>query len=208
MNGGNSVNVVDFETECAHAAQIGYMRISTDDQSHQLQEDALIAAGCTRIFADTASGARSDRPGLADALSYLRKGDTLVAFRLDRLGRSLPHLLNLVAELENRGIGLRSLCEAIDTTTPSGRLTLQIFGAISEFERNLLRERVAAGVKAARKRGRVGGRPRSVSAAMGKAILAMKGHGCTTSEILEAQPISRATLFRFLRDQRKISGNP
>jgi DNA invertase Pin-like site-specific DNA recombinase len=115
--------------------QIGYARVSTEDQTLDLQRDALTAAGCGQIFTDTRSGARSDRPGLAQALAYVRPADTLVVWRLDRLGRSLPHLIETITALEGRGIGFRSLTEAIDTTSSGGKLIFHIFGALAEFER-------------------------------------------------------------------------
>src|SRR5579883_1047101 len=139
--------------------QIGYARISTGDQTLALQEDALRKAGCERLFQDIASGARAERPGLAKALEQLRAGDTLVVWRLDRLGRSLQHLLATLTDLDKRGIGFKSLTENIDTTTPGGRLVFHIFGSIAEFERDLIRERTNAGLNAARARGHKGGRP-------------------------------------------------
>src|SRR5450631_26922 len=130
---------------------VGYARISTAEQTLDLQQDALKAAGCERFFTDTASGSVSDRPGLTETLSFLRDGqDTLVVWRLDRLGRSLRHLIDTVSQLEERGVGFRSLTESIDTTTPSGRLVFHVFGALAEFERELVRERTRAGLDAAR----------------------------------------------------------
>jgi DNA invertase Pin-like site-specific DNA recombinase len=120
---------------------IGYARVSTTEQTLHLQQDALTKAGCSKIFTDTASGAKTERIGLDEALSYVRKGDTLVVWRLDRLGRSLPHLITTMTELEERGIGFKSLTENIDTTTSGGKLIFHIFGALAEFERNLIRER-------------------------------------------------------------------
>lgn len=140
--------------------QIGYARVSTDDQTLDLQLDALTKAGCDRIFRDTFSGGKADRPGLREALDHLRAGDTLVVWRLDRLGRSLGHLIMTMTALEQRGIGFRSLTEAIDTTTSGGKLIFHIFGALAEFERDLIRERTNAGLVAARARGRTGGRPK------------------------------------------------
>src|SRR3712207_6335019 len=140
--------------------QIGYARISTDDQTLDLQRDALAKAGCDQLFTDTMSGATADRPGLAEALAYTRPGDTLVVWRLDRLGRSLRHLIETVTDLEQRGVGFKSLTEAIDTTSPGGKLIFHIFGALAEFERDLIRERTRAGLVAARTRGRTGGRPK------------------------------------------------
>ena len=137
----------------------GYARVSTLDQNPELQLDALTAARCGRIFEDRASGARSDRPGLAEALGRMRKGDTLVVRRLDRPGRSLQQLVATVRELEGRGFGFRSLTEGIDTTTASGTLVFHVFGALARFERDLIRERTMAGLAAARARGRRGGRP-------------------------------------------------
>src|ERR1700736_1608001 len=140
---------------------IGYARVSTADQNLDLQRDALKKAGSKRVFSDQMSGARADRPGLAEALSHARQGDALVVWRLDRLGRSLPNLIEVVAELERRGVGFKSLTESIDTTTTGGKLIFHIFGALAEFERNLIRERTNAGLAAARARGRVGGRPKA-----------------------------------------------
>ena len=139
-------------------ALIGYARVSTAEQNTALQTDALRNAGCERVFEDTASGAKSDRPGLAAALAYLRDGDVLAVWRLDRLGRSLPHLIETIGALEARGVGFRSLTESIDTTTPGGRLIFHVFGALGQFERDLIRERTKAGLSAAAARGRKGGR--------------------------------------------------
>ena len=139
---------------------IGYARVSTSEQDLALQLDALHAAGAARIFEDRGvSGAKTDRPGLNQALAFLRDGDTLVVWKLDRLGRSMTHLLAAVADLEARGIGFRSLTEQIDTTTPTGRLVFHVFGALGQFERDLIRERTNAGLAAAAARGRRGGRP-------------------------------------------------
>ncbi len=139
-------------------ALMGYARVSTAEQNTALQTDALRKAGCERIFEDMASGAKADRPGLADALAYLRDGDVLAVWRLDRLGRSMPHLIETVGRLEARGVGFRSLTENIDTTTPVGRLIFHVFGALGQFERDLIRERTKAGLSAAAARGRKGGR--------------------------------------------------
>lgn len=140
---------------------VGYARVSTHDQNEDLQVDALTKAGCERIFTDRISGAIVDRPGLNDALDYIRPDDTLVVWRLDRLGRSLKDLIEIVGKLDSQGIGFTSLQESIDTNTSGGRLVFHIFGALAEFERNLIRERTKAGLAAARARGRVGGRRRS-----------------------------------------------
>jgi DNA invertase Pin-like site-specific DNA recombinase len=180
---------------------IGYARVSTDDQTLDLQLDALKAVGCppSRIYTDTASGAKTARPGLAKALEILREGDTLVVWRLDRLGRTLPHLLQLVEELKSRQIGFKSLTESIDTTTPSGELVFHIFGALAQFERNLIRERTMAGLKAARARGRKGGgrfKLDEKQIAHAKALYADKTN--TIQDICKTLRISRATLWRYL----------
>src|SRR5690348_9395311 len=143
--------------------EIGYARVSTGEQTLDLQLDALTRAGCAKVFTETASGANAERPILAEALSYLRPGDVLVVWRLDRLGRSLQHLIAVVAELAERGIGFKSLGEQIDTTTAGGKLVFHVFGALAEFERDLIRERTQAGLAAARARGRVGGRPKKLA---------------------------------------------
>src|SRR5687767_15935120 len=141
-------------------ALIGYARISTNEQHLHLQQDALKSAGCLKIFTDTISGAKSERKGLTEALDFIRGGDTLVVWRLDRLGRSLKDLIERITELHSRNIGFKSLTEQIDTTTSGGKLVFHIFGALAEFERDLIRERTQAGLRAARARGRTGGRPK------------------------------------------------
>ena len=139
--------------------KVGYVRVSTLEQNESLQRDALLADGCSRLFVDRASGKLEHRPGLDQMLNQLRPGDTLVVWRLDRLGRSLRHLIDLIADLENRGVAFKSLNESIDTTTPTGRLTFHVFASIAQFEKDLIRERTMAGLAAARARGRKGGRP-------------------------------------------------
>lgn len=141
----------------------GYCRISTKGQSFDLQEDALKNAGCERVFRDVASGAKTKRPGLDDLLGQLRAGDIIVVYKLDRLGRSLQHLVHLMNQLTERQIGLRSLNDPVDTTTPQGRLITNVFASIAEFERDLIRERTKAGLVSARARGRNGGRPPGLS---------------------------------------------
>src|SRR5512143_1878707 len=142
---------------------VGYARVSTLEQTLDLQQDALTKAGCQRLFTDTASGSRTDRTGLAEALRFLRDGeDTLVVWRLDRLGRSLRHLIDTIGALQERGIGFKSLQKQIDTTTSGGKLVFHVFGALAEFERDLIRERTQAGLAAARARGRLGGRPKAL----------------------------------------------
>ena len=177
--------------------KIGYCRISSNDQTLTLQQDALKKAGCEKIFSDTASGASSSRPGLDQCLDQLRKGDTLVVWRLDRLGRSLKHLLTLVEDFSTKGIGFVSLTEAIDTTTSGGKLVFSIFGAIAEFERQIIRERTFAGLAAARARGRKGGRKEKHSDK--KILTAIKladDSPETIEEICHSLGISKATYYR------------
>jgi DNA invertase Pin-like site-specific DNA recombinase len=179
---------------------IGYARVSTPDQSLDLQTDALQSAGCERLFTDTISGARVERPGLATALSACRPGDILVVWKLDRLGRSLPHLVETVRELGARGIGFKSLQEQLDTTTSGGKLIFHIFAALAEFERDLIRERTNAGLVAARARGRTGGRPKGVDPKKQKAALALKKDARhSVREICEIVGISRNTYYKYTR---------
>jgi DNA invertase Pin-like site-specific DNA recombinase len=179
---------------------IGYARVSTSDQTLDLQKDALEKAGCDRIFTDTASGAKAERTGLDDALSYVRTGDTLVVWRLDRLGRTLKHLIETITGLNNRHIGFKSITENIDTTTSGGKLIFHIFGALAEFERDIIRERTQAGLTAARARGRKGGRPRALGlkkAQMADALYKDKNN--TIDDICRTLNISRATLYRYVK---------
>ena len=186
--------------------KIGYARVSTDDQTLDLQLDALKSAGCEQIFRDTASGAKDDRPVLRDALAYVRAGDTLMVWRLDRLGRSLKSLIELMTQLHARGAGFASVTEQIDTTSPGGKLIFHVFGALAEFERDLIRERTNAGLAAARARGRMGGRPRAVAfadpkqAAMARALYEDGRH--TVAAICRTLKVSRATLYRYLKRDR------
>ncbi|VDC18940.1 recombinase family protein [Pseudogemmobacter humi] len=178
---------------------VGYARVSTQDQNPVLQLDALAATGCERVFTEKASGAQRDRPELAAALTYMRAGDSLVVWKLDRLARSMQQLIETVAQLEANGIGFRSLTEAIDTTTASGKLIFHIFGALAEFERSVIRERTCAGLKAARDRGRKGGRPPALSAADLAAAKAMlRDPEITVAEVAQRMNISPATLYRHL----------
>jgi DNA invertase Pin-like site-specific DNA recombinase len=179
---------------------IGYARVSTQDQTLHLQKDALEKLGCSKIFTDTASGTKAERIGLEEALEYVREGDVLVVWRLDRLGRSLKHLIETVTELNNRKIGFRSIQENIDTTTSGGKLVFHIFGALAEFERDIIRERTQAGLQAARARGRKGGRPKSLTGkkvAMAQALYNDKNN--TIDEICKTLNISRATLYRYIK---------
>ncbi len=179
--------------------QIGYARVSTGEQTLDLQLDALAKAGCEKTYTETASGAKADRPVLRDVLGYLRAGDTLVVWRLDRLGRSLQHLIETVGRLQDRGIGFRSLTESIDTTSSGGKLIFHVFGALAEFERELILERTRAGLDAARARGRKGGRPKLLDprkVAMARALHADKGN--SIDDICKTLHVSRSTLYRYL----------
>ena len=181
--------------------EIGYARVSTGEQTLDLQLDALQKAGCGKIYQETASGAKAERPVLADVLGYLRSGDTLVVWRLDRLGRSLKHLIETVSQLAERGIGFKSLTEQIDTTTPGGKLIFHVFGALAEFERDVIRERTHAGLAAARARGRLGGRPRKLADAKQLELARTLNDGGQTdiATICQTLGISRATLYRYLK---------
>jgi DNA invertase Pin-like site-specific DNA recombinase len=186
---------------------IGYARVSTHEQTLNLQQDALKKAECSKIFTDVISGIKAERKGLDEALSYVRKGDTFVVWRLDRLGRSLPHLITTMTDLEERRIGFKSLTENIDTTTSGGKLIFHIFGALAEFERNLIRERTTAGLSAARARGRRGGRPKALRdkrVSIAQALYNNKQN--SIAEICQTLKISKATLYRSIkigqRDQR------
>ena len=179
---------------------LGYARVSTADQAPELQLDALAEAGCDRVWTDHATGTRADRPQLAAVLDHLRAGDTLVVWRLDRLARSLSDLLLIAKQLEERDVGLRSVREQIDTTTPGGRLIFHVFGALAEFEADLVRERTHAGLAAARARGRTGGRRPSLSAAQtARARELYEAKELTVEEIAQALGVSRATIYRALR---------
>lgn len=178
---------------------VGYARVSTAEQSLALQQDALMTAGCDRVYTGVASGADPNRDGLAEAFDYVRGGDTLVVWRLDRLGRSLKQLIERVTALESRGVGFRSLTEAMDTTTSGGRLIFHVFGALAEFERAVIRERTLAGLAAARARGRMGGRPPALTAAqveMARALLADRTR--PIREVYTALHVSRSTLYRHV----------
>jgi len=179
---------------------IGYARVSTFEQTLALQQDALATAHCERVFTDTISGSKSERPGLTEALDFLRPGDVLVVWKLDRLGRSLKYLIEVITRLNERGIGFRSLTEQIDTTTPGGKLIFHIFGSLAEFERDLIRERTQAGLAAARARGRQGGRPKKLGTP-GKLAMARSlynDHTNSIEDICKTLGISRATLYRSL----------
>jgi DNA invertase Pin-like site-specific DNA recombinase len=182
--------------------KIGYVRISKQEQHEALQIDALKEAGCEKWFLDKMTGSKAERKGLSEALAYLRPGDTLVVWKLDRAGRSLTHLINLLRSLKQRNIGFISLTEQIDTTTPGGMLIFHLMGALAEFERDLIRERTNAGLAAARARGRRGGRPRKLKTngkvALAQQMFADKSH--SIAEMCAALGISRATLYRYVKE--------
>ena len=181
---------------------IGYVRVSTSDQNLDLQLDALKQVGCDKIYKDIASGAKEDRIGLAEVLNYIRKGDTLVVWRLDRLGRSLRHLIDTINQINDQGSYFRSLQESIDTSTSGGKLIFHIFGALAEFERDIIRDRTNAGLNAARKKGRIGGRPKKMNdkkIALAKSLLANKSN--SLNEICEILQVSKATLYRCLKKE-------
>ena len=181
---------------------IGYMRVSsdTDRQTTALQRDALLAAGVDErhLFEDKASGARDDRPGLKSCLQYVKTGDTLVVWKLDRLGRSLPHLLTIVAGLRETGVAFRSLTEGMDTTTPHGELLFHLFGALAQYERALTQERVQAGLAAAKGRGRRGGRPLAIGPEKLEAIIAALESGASKAAVCRNFEIPRSTLIDTL----------
>jgi DNA invertase Pin-like site-specific DNA recombinase len=181
--------------------KIGYARVSTEEQNLSLQKDALKAMGCDLIFSDKVSGVKSERKGLLKCLEALSEGDTLVVWRLDRLGRSMPHLVSIITDLKERGIHLKSINDgAIDTTTASGELVFNIFAALAQFERELIRERTNAGLRAARARGRLGGR-KPVSSDDHKVVMAKKLHAdksISIDRICTTLKISRSTLYRYL----------
>ncbi len=188
---------------------VGYARVSTTDQNLDLQQDALLAAKCERIFTDTASGAKTQRPGLIEALQCCRPGDSLVVWKLDRLGRSLPHLVETVRDLVAREIGFKSLQENIDTTTSGGKLIFHIFASLAEFERDVIRERTQAGLLSARTRGRKGGRPKGVDEKKQKAALALKNDPeRSVKEICDILGISRNTYYKYTRSENKLTEAP
>jgi DNA invertase Pin-like site-specific DNA recombinase len=182
---------------------IGYARVSKNEQNLDLQRDALIKVGCheKNIFTDKITGTKAEWKGLEQALTHLREGDTLVVWRLDRLGRSLKHLIETVTKLQQQNIAFKSITENIDTSTATGQLVFHIFGALAEFERNLIRERTIAGLESARARGRLGGRPELIGAstkvAMAKKLYADKTN--TIDDICKTLHISRATLYRYIK---------
>ena len=180
---------------------IGYARVSTFDQNSDLQKDALEKVGCEKIFTDTISGTVSQRPGLTKIKEILRKGDTLVVWRLDRLGRSLKDLIDWMNYLDTEGVALKSLQESIDTSTATGKLVFHVFGALAEFERNLIQERTQAGLSAARARGRLGGRPKTLNDDKKQVVIDLYNERkLTVKKICEMMNISKPTLYSYVRD--------
>jgi DNA invertase Pin-like site-specific DNA recombinase len=183
--------------------KIGYARVSTKDQSLNLQKDALKKAGCKKNYSEQISGAKTDRPKLTELVGQLRKGDMIIVWKLDRLGRSLRDLVSLISKFQDLGVGFKSLQDNIDTTTPTGKLTFHLFAALAEFERDIISTRTKAGLEAARARGRKGGRPAGLSKkAQDKARLAeslYKEKERSISEICDHLSISKPTLYRYLR---------
>ena len=188
---------------------IGYARVSTEGQDTALQLDALERAGCERVFEERASGARTDRPVLAEAMDYAREGDVIAVWRLDRFGRSLKDLISKVGDLRERGVGFRSLTEAVDTTTPGGQLVFHIFGALAEFERELIRERTMAGLEAARARGRKGGRPSKMTRAkVRQASVLLADPGADVGAVCETLGVSKSTLYTYVGPDGTVRKTP
>lgn len=195
----------DKSTQAEQGMLVGYARVSTEEQNLDLQLDALKQAGCENFFQDEMSGANSHRPGLSEALAFMRPGNTLVVWRLDRLGRSLKDLLQQIEELQQRGIQFRSLHESIDTTSPGGKFQFHVFSALAEFERDLIRERTMAGLRAARSRGRLGGRRKEMTAEKVKlAARLMKDPNVSAQEICQMLGISRTTLYRYISPSGEV----
>jgi len=178
--------------------RIGYARVSTEDQNLALQTDALHQAGCTRIFQDQASGSRMDRPGLADALSHAREDDTLVVWKLDRLGRGVKGLVDLVAELEKRKVHFQSLTDQIDTSTPAGRFFFHVMASLAQMERELIVERTRAGLEAARRQGKVGGRRRLMDESKIESARQLLRSGIPPREVAKNLGVAVPTLYRWL----------
>jgi DNA invertase Pin-like site-specific DNA recombinase len=180
--------------------KIGYARVSTDGQTIDAQIEELQNAGCDKIFTEVASGAKRDRPVLADAMEYLRpaSNDILIVYKLDRVARSLPHLIEIMNDLNNRDVGFQSLTEDINTSTPGGKLLFHIMGAIAEFERDLIQERTRTGLKAARAKGRIGGRPRQMTEDKINAVRELLSSGTSVKDAAAAVGVSVPTLYRWL----------
>jgi DNA invertase Pin-like site-specific DNA recombinase len=188
---------------------IGYARVSTEDQKLHLQHDALSTAGCRKTFNEKVSGTGTRLPGRDELLDYARPGDVVVVWKLDRLGRSLRDLVEIVTALNERGIGLRSLHESIDTTTPAGKLTFHVFAALSEFEADVLRERTRAGLAAARDRGKKLGRPRTLSPEQVEMARTMMANPkLSARQVAEQLGVHRSTLYRCLASHDRAGGAP
>ena len=187
--------------------KIGYARVSTKEQNLSLQLDAFQKEGCEQVFQEKISGAKANRPELRKMIDQLRRGDVIITWKLDRLGRSLRDLVNLVKEIQDKGAGLKSLHDHIDTTTPMGKLTFHLFAALAEFERDIIRERTKAGLEAARARGRKGGRPKGLSKeAEDKAMIAetlYKQGEMSITQICKHLGVARSTLYKYL-NLRKV----
>lgn len=187
------------ETEAGSGMLVGYARVSTQDQRPALQLDALKKAGCGKVFTEQASGAQRERPRLQAALEYMRPGDTLIVWKLDRLARSMKQLIETVEGLEKRHIGFRSLTEAIDTTTAGGTLVFHVFASLAQFERSIIRERTRAGLAAARGRGRIGGRPPALSQQdLQQARALLKDREITVDQVAKRLGVGASTLYRHL----------
>lgn len=186
---------------------IGYARVSTQDQNLELQREALTKAGCERIFEDRASGSRTDREGLARAIDMLRSGDTLVVWKLDRLGRSVKQLVDLVGELQQRGVQFKSLTDAIDTSTPSGRFFFHVMASLAEMERELIVERTRAGLEAARKLGRKGGRRPKMTPGKIESARRLLETGMPAKDVARSLGVSVPTLYRWLPASKRDSAD-
>lgn len=180
----------------------GYARVSAGDQTTDLQKDALVKVGCDRIFTDVASGAKAHRPELDHMLDLLREGDTVVVWKLDRLGRSMQNLVDLMTMFDERGVQFRSLTESIDTSTPGGTLVFNIFGSLAQFERDLIRERTSAGLEAARARGRKGGRPVKLDDKQIREVRRLyESKSVTVNQIAAMMNVGRSTIYRCVKDE-------
>lgn len=177
---------------------IGYARVSTQDQNLELQQEALQKAGCERIYEDKISGSKAERPGLAKAMEMLREGDTLVVWKLDRLGRSVKHLVDLVGELQKQGVNFKSLTDSIDTGSPSGRFFFHVMASLAQMERELIIERTRAGLATARQLGRIGGRPRKMTPSKVKSAKSLLANGIPPKEVARNLGISVPTLYRWI----------
>lgn len=187
--------------------KIGYIRVSKHEQNEALQRDALKEVECEKYYHDRITGAKFERKGLEELLAFVRPGDTVIVWKLDRLGRSLKDLIEILNLLKDRAVDFVSITEKIDTTTPGGKLIFHLMGSLAEFERDLIRERTNAGLAAARARGRIGGRPRKLSTD-GKVALALRlveDHKHSVDDICSTLGISRSTLYRYVREAKKTS---